>query len=48
MATPGRPLPEDERRRIIRLRAMGLSIRRVAHEQMVSTRTVQKVLRKTA
>ncbi|MSR60302.1 MAG: hypothetical protein EXS05_22120 [Planctomycetaceae bacterium] len=45
MATPGKPLPRSERERIIRLRAMGLSIRRVAAVQAVSTRTVQKVLR---
>jgi lambda repressor-like predicted transcriptional regulator len=47
MATPGRPLPDHERQRIIKLREHGLSIRKLAAEQMVSTRTVQKVLRST-
>lgn len=45
MATPGRRLPDNERQRIIKLREHGLSIRKVAAEQAVSTRTVQKVLR---
>lgn len=47
MATPGRPLPDHERNRIIKLRENGLSIRKLAAEQSVSTRTVQKVLRST-
>ena len=45
MATSGRPLHEHERQRIIRLRALELSIRRVAAEERVSTQTVQKVLK---
>lgn len=47
MATPGRPLSDQERKRIIKLREFGKSIREVATAEMVSTRTVQKVLRST-
>lgn len=45
MATPGKPLPEPERRQIVRLREAGASIRGIARSVSVSINTVQKILR---
>lgn len=45
MATPGKPLDQRTREQIVRLRAVGLSVREVAKEQRVSVPTVQKVLK---
>lgn len=45
MATSGRKLTEQERQRIVRLRANGMTIRQLAAHEGVSTRTVQRYLR---
>lgn len=45
MATPGKKLSLQEQARVRRLREAGLSIRRVAHEERISTRTAQKYLK---
>lgn len=45
MATSGKPLSEQDQQRIVKLRASGLSIRRLAEAERISTRTVQKYLK---
>lgn len=45
MATPGRPISEQDAARIRRLRGVGMSIREIGKEERVSTRTVQKYIK---
>lgn len=45
MATPGRPLPPDDRSRIERLARHGMSLRAIAREVDVSRNTVRKIVR---
>ena len=47
MATPGKPLDEPSRRRVQRLRDVNRSIRAIAADMGISTRTVQKYLRES-
>ena len=48
MATPGRPLPVDDRKRIERMLRDGVSLRAAAREAQVSRNTVRKVARATS
>ena len=45
MATPGRPIDASTRKRIVKMRSDGVSIRRVANAMRVSPVTVQKILK---
>lgn len=45
MGVCGRPLPVEDRERILRLRARNVSIRNIAKDVRCSTRTVQKLIR---
>jgi len=44
MAVCGRPLPKEDRERILRLRAINISIRKIAREVRCSPVTVLKVV----
>ena len=46
MATSGKPLDNQTRQQIVRLREQGVSVRETAKATMTSTRTVQKHTRR--
>lgn len=45
MGQSGNKLSQQEEDRVRRLKAQGLSVREIAHEEMVSPTTVQKILK---
>jgi len=48
MATPGRPLTDRERQRIVEMARAGQPAKEIARCVAVSKNTVNKILRKTA
>lgn len=46
MATPGRPITDEDKRRVQRLHSVGRTITEISKEAMVSRPTVRKILEK--
>jgi DNA-binding NarL/FixJ family response regulator len=45
MATPGRPVPDEDKARVLRRYAAGGKIKRIAAELELAVKTVRKIVR---